>query len=359
MTEAAKITADYMIQVLDPDGNADESAISGISEEDMFKMYRLMTFTRQWNTKALSLQRQGRLGTLASVRGQEAANVGMGMALGPEDWFVPAFREYGAFFALEADPIKMFQYWGGDERGGSPPKRVLPVCITVASHLCHGAGIAFAAKIKGDKIAVLTSSGDGSTSQGDFHESLNFAGVFKLPIVFSIQNNHWAISVPVHSQTASATLAEKACAYGINAERVDGNDIFAVYLTVKRLLEEARDKHSPSLVELVTYRMDDHTTSDDATRYRTEEMLAPWRKRDPIERLRKYLTAKHGWNDEKEAKLLEEISAEIENAVTKVEAIIPPEPAQMFDHLYEDLPWNLKEQREEALRNAGKQEEVR
>jgi pyruvate dehydrogenase E1 component alpha subunit len=344
-----------LIQVMDPEGNVDESAVKGISQDEMLKMYRLMVFTRLWNSKALSLQRQGRLGTLASVKGQEASNVGMGLALGQKDWFAPAFREYGAMFARGIVPSELLQYWGGDERGARPPEgsHVLPVCITVGSHLCHAAGIAWGAKIKGDRIAVLSSSGDGSTSQGDFHEALNFAGVFKLPVVFAIQNNHWAISVPLHQQTATETLAQKACAYNIDGVRVDGNDIFAVYLTVKRLLDAARDEYKPALVELVTYRMDDHTTSDDASRYRTEEMMAPWRPRDPIDRLRKYLTAKHGWDDKKETELQESCSAEVEESVRAYETAEAPDPASMFDYVYETMPWHLQEQREEMRQSLG------
>lgn len=347
-----------LIQVMDPEGRVDESAIKGISETDINEMYRLMVFTRLWNTKALSLQRQGRLGTLASVRGQEAANVGMGLALGPKDWFCPAFREYGAFFARGADPVAMFQHWGGDERGARPPKdsRMLPVCITVGSHLCHAAGIAWGAKIREDRLAVLSSSGDGSTSQGDFHESLNFAGVFALPVVFAIQNNHWAISVPVERQTATPTISQKAIAYNIEGVRVDGNDVFAVYLTVKRLLDQARSDYRPSLVELVTYRMDDHTTSDDAGRYRTEEMLAPWKARDPIDRMRKYLMANGGWDDEKETTLVTECTDQVEQAVHDFEAVEPPHPTDIFDHMYKDMPWHLREEKEEMLRHLGESE---
>lgn len=347
-----------LIQVMDPEGRVDESAIKGISETDINKMYRLMVFTRLWNTKALSLQRQGRLGTLASVRGQEAANVGMGLALGPKDWFCPAFREYGAFFARGADPVVMFQHWGGDERGAKPPEdsHVLPVCITVGSHLCHAAGIALGAKIREDRIAVLSSSGDGSTSQGDFHESLNFAGVFALPVVFAIQNNHWAISVPVERQTATPTISQKAIAYNIEGVRVDGNDVLAVYLTVKRLLDQARDDYRPALVELVTYRMDDHTTSDDAARYRTEEMLAPWKTKDPIDRMRKYLTAKRDWDDEKEKALVMECTEQVEQAVRDFEAVEPPKPTDIFDYMYKDMPWHLREEKEEMQRHLGESE---
>ncbi len=345
-----------LIQVMDPEGRiVDEAAVKKIAKDEMLRMYRLMVFTRLWNGKALSLQRQGRMGTLASVRGQEAANVGMGLGMGPEDWFVPAFREYGAMFARGATPTELFRFWGGDERGGRLPDgcHMLPVCITVGSHLLHAAGIAWGAKIRGDRIAALSSSGDGSTSQGDFHEALNFAGVFKLPVIFAIQNNHWAISVPFEKQTASETIAEKACAYGIEGVRVDGNDIFAVYLTVKRLMDEARSDYKPALVELVTYRMDDHTTSDDASRYRTEEMLAPWKVRDPIDRLRKYLKADRKWTDEDDDKLVKECTAEVEECVQEYERFPHPEPTEMFNHTYQDMPWHLREEKEEVLRHLG------
>ena len=347
-----------LIQVMQPDGRLDESAVIGVSGEEMHRMYRLMVFTRLWNAKALSLQRQGRMGTLASVRGQEAANIGMGLALGPGDWFCPSFREYGAMFVRGVMPKDLFSFWGGDERGARPPEgsRVLPVCITVGSHLCHAVGIAWGAKISNERIAVLSCSGDGSTSQGDFHESLNFAGVFKLPVVFAIQNNQWAISVPLDRQTASETLSEKAAAYGIDGVRVDGNDVLAVYLTIKRLLDAARSEHRPALVEMVTYRMDDHTTSDDASRYRTEEMVSPWRSKDPIDRMRKYLIANRGWNDESETNMVSELTAQVEQAVKDYEAAPLPQPTDIFNHMYADTPWNLEEQKEELLRHLGRSE---
>jgi len=345
-----------LIQYMDPDGRANPEAIRDISEAERYRMYRLMVFTRLWNSKALSLQRQGRMGTLASVRGQEAANIGMALALGPQDWFCPSFREQGTLMALGWSPVDLFLNWGGDERGGRPPegKRILPVCITVGSHILHAAGIAMSAKIRNERVAVLSSSGDGSTSQGDFHEALNFAGVYKLPLVVAIQNNQWAISVPFEKQTASETLAEKAAAYNIQGKRVDGNDIFAVYLTVKQLLDEARSDYRPSLVELVTYRLDDHTTADDASRYRSEEMVAPWRAKDPIDRMRKFLVAEHGWNDEKETDLVAQCTAEVEQAVRDYEAIPHPEPADIFKFLYAEEPWHLKEQREDLKRTLGR-----
>ena len=338
-----------LIQILDPDGNCNEEAVSDLSESEIFKMYRLMVLTRLWNGKALSLQRQGRMGTLASVRGQEAANVGMTLPLQPGDWFVPAFREYGAMFAFGVTMKSQFLYWGGDERGARFPDdvRIVNPCITVGAHLCHAVGMAMAAKIRGERSAVLSSSGDGSTSQGDFHESLNWAGVFKAPVVFIIQNNHWAISLPFHKQTATKTVAEKAAAYGIEGIRVDGNDIFAVYKTVQRCADAARKDFRPALVELVTYRLDDHTTADDAGRYRDRSVVEEWEKKDPIDRMRKYLVNKRGWTEEKDKGLEQECAGEVEKAWKEAESIDSPDPLAMFDNMYTDMPWHLKEQREQ------------
>ncbi|MDW7680394.1 MAG: pyruvate dehydrogenase (acetyl-transferring) E1 component subunit alpha [bacterium] len=339
-----------LIQILDEKGNAVEKAIGDLTEKDILKMYRLMNLTRLWNNKALSLQRQGRMGTLASVRGQEASNIGMAMPLQESDWFVPAFREYGAMFTRGVSLSDQYMYWGGDERGARFPDNlnITPACITIGAHLLHAVGIAHAAKIKGEKIMVLSSSGDGSTSQGDFHEALNWAGVFKLPVVFVIQNNHWAISMPVEKQTATETLAEKAAAYAIEGVRVDGNDVFAVYHTVKKYADRARNEHKSALIELVTYRMGDHTTADDATRYRKPEIIREWEKKDPIERLKKFLTTKHGWNEDKEQKMMAELTEQVENAVKEYENVDPPEPETMFQYMYSEMPWNLKAQLEEV-----------
>ncbi len=338
-----------LIQILDPKGNCDEKAIDDLSEKEILKMYRLMILTRVWNEKALSLQRQGRLGTLASVRGQEAANVGMTMPLQSGDWFVPAFREYGAQFALGCSLRDQYMLWGGDSRGGRIPDniRVVNHCITVGAHLCHAVGMAMAAKIKSEKSMVLCSSGDGSTSEGDFHEGLNMAAVFKAPVVFVIQNNHWAISLPVEKQTATKTLAEKACAYALDSARVDGNDVFAVYKTVQKYADAARKDFKPALIELVTYRMGDHTTADDASRYRGKEIIEEWEKRDPIKRMNMYLMNKRQWTEEKGKELENECINEVEKAVQEYEAVEHPDPADMFKNIYTNMPWHLKEQMEE------------
>ncbi|MBN1155149.1 pyruvate dehydrogenase (acetyl-transferring) E1 component subunit alpha [candidate division KSB1 bacterium] len=339
-----------LIQILDEHGNCDEQQIADLNDQDIHKMYRMMVLTRLWNEKALSLQRQGRLGTLASVRGQEAANIGMALPLREGDWFVPAFREFGALFTLDLPLTDQFLYWGGYERGARIPddKRILPTCITVGAHLCHAVGIAIAAKLKGEKSVVVSSSGDGSTSQGDFHESLNMAAVYKVPVVFIIQNNHWAISTPFEKQTATKTVAEKAAAYDIEGVRVDGNDVFAVYETIKKYVELARKDFKPSLIELVTYRMGDHTTADDATRYRDAAVVDEWLKKDPIERLKKFLLKKRNWTEEEDEKLVKKLTAEVEEAVKQYENTETPDPSSMFAYMYHDMPWHLREQLQEV-----------
>jgi pyruvate dehydrogenase E1 component alpha subunit len=339
-----------LIQILDPQGNCDETAIADLTKTDFSKMYRLMLLTRLWNEKALSLQRQGRLGTFGSVRGQEAANIGMALALKPNDWFIPSFREFGAQFALGIPLRDQYFLWGGFERGNyvAPPLRVTPNAITVGSHLPHAVGVALAAKIKGEKCAVLSSSGDGSTSQGAFHEGLNFAAVYQAPVVFVIQNNHWAISLPVEKQTATKTIAEKAAAYGMAGARVDGNDVFAVYKTVKKFTDIARDQFKPALIELVTYRMDDHTTADDASRYRDPAIVKDWQEKDPILRMQIYLTQRHGWTEMNHKDLVAGCSREVEQAVQEYEAEAAPEPTGMFENMYHEMPWHLQKQQAEV-----------
>lgn len=346
---------DELIQILDPDGNCNEDAISGLKKDDILKMYRMMTLTRLWNEKALSLQRQGRLGTFGSVRGQEAANIGMAMALQPDDWFIPSFREFGAQFTLGIPLRDQYFLWGGYERGGyvEPSLRVTPNAITVGSHIPHAVGVALAAKLKGEKSMVLSSSGDGSTSQGAFHEGLNFAAVYQAPVVFAIQNNHWAISLPVEQQTATKTIAEKAAAYGITGARVDGNDVFAVYTTITKYADIAREQFKPALIELVTYRMDDHTTADDASRYRDSEIVKEWETKDPINRLQIYLAQKHKWTDAKNKELVAECTREVDQAVQEYEAEGIPNPAGMFEQIYTEMPWNLKEQQAAAKATEG------
>lgn len=338
-----------LIQYLSPEGSFDPSKMADISDAEKMAMYRAMWLTRAWGEKAFSLQRQGRLGTFPSTRGQEASNIGLAMALGKDDWFVPAFRETGALLHLGISPKNQFHFWGGEERGGhiAEPLRVLPIQVIVGAHLCHAVGIAMAAKIKKEKVVAISCSGDGSTSEGDFHESLNMAAVFKAPVVFVIQNNQWAISIPFAKQTATATIAEKAAAYGLPGYRVDGNDVFAVYKTVKECIETARAENRPALVELVTYRLDDHTTADDATKYRTNDEVEVWRAKDPFTRLQGYLRSVGLLDDAKDAAIQEDVRGIIEQAAQEYLAASPTNPETIFDHMYAEMPWNLIEQREE------------
>ncbi|WDT81939.1 MAG: thiamine pyrophosphate-dependent dehydrogenase E1 component subunit alpha [Candidatus Manganitrophus sp.] len=269
------------LQILDEAGQVDRALWPGLDEKEIKGFYESMVLIRTFDEKALNLQREGRLGTYASVQGQEAAQVGSAAALRPSDWIFPAFREPGVSI-LRGLPMRMiYQYWSGDERGSAIPEdqHDFPIAIPVGTHIPHAVGAAWAAQFKGDPVAVAAFFGDGATSKGDFHEGLNFAGVFHLPIVFICQNNHWAISVPLSRQTAAATLAQKAIAYGFEGIQVDGNDVFAVYTAVKNALEKARRGEGPTLIECYTYRLSDHTTADDASRYRKVEEVATWRKR--------------------------------------------------------------------------------
>lgn len=307
-----------------------------------------MALIRAFDEKALKLQRMGRLGTYASICGQEAIQAGCAAALRPSDWFFPAFRESG-FSILRGLPMKtLYQYWAGDERGSAVPEahNDFPIAIPVGTHIPHAVGVAWAALYKKNKIAVMASFGDGATSKGDFHEGLNFAGVFSLPVVFICQNNQWAISIPVSRQTKSETIAQKAIAYGFPGIQVDGNDVLAVYLVVKQALERARRGEGPTFIECLTYRLSDHTTADDASRYRREEEVVLWREKDPLRRVRKYLENNTDWSNLQEEALQEEINVRVSKAVEAYESAEPPEPLQMFDSLFESLPKDLHVQRE-------------
>ena len=254
------------LQILDENGNCDEALRPPLSHEDINKLYEWMVLARVFDEKAFKLQREGRLGTYASILGQEAAQVGSAFALRPNDWMFPSFREPGASFVRGLPMRMILQYWAGDERGSLIPEELndFPITIPVGTQIPIAVGAAWAAKLKADQIVVLCYMGDGATSKGDFHEGLNFAGVFTVPVVFVCQNNQWAISVPLKRQTAAKTLAQKAIAYGLPGVQVDGNDIFAVYRATHEAVNRARDGRGPTLVECVTYRLGDHTTADDA-----------------------------------------------------------------------------------------------
>lgn len=340
------------LQILDENANCDEKNKPKISDDVLREMYNSFIRIKTFDDKALKLQRQGRLGTYAPMRGQEACQVGSVYAMNKDDLVFPAFRENGVFIMRGVPPEMIFRYWAGDERGMQIPKNVnvAPVSITVGAHLPHAAGAAMGFKyLKQDKVAVCY-FGDGATSEGDFHEALNFAGVFKAPCVFICQNNQWAISVPVKEQTSSKTIAQKAVAYGIEGIQVDGNDVFAVYKSVSEAIAKARKGEGPTLIECFTYRLADHTTSDDAKRYRSDEEVKKWEAKDPITRFENYLVDKKIINPVTIGKVKAEAEQEMEKAVVASESAKPQPPTEMFDYVYETMPDELKEQKEQSKR---------
>src|SRR3989344_8083214 len=289
----------HYIQILNEHGACDEKLKPKLRPNEIKRLYEGMILSRAYDERALKLQRQGRLGTFASLLGQEAIHAGSALAIKDSDWIVPSFRCEGVFICKGLPIVNILQVYGGDERGYDVAKNfnITPFEITVGTQMLHGCGIAYGMKFKKKKSAVVTYFGDGATSEGDFHEAMNFAGVFKAPCVFICQNNQYAISVPVEEQTASKTLAQKAIAYGFEGIKVDGNDVFAVYKASDYALKKARAGKGPTLIECFTYRMSDHTTADDAKKYRGEKEVEEWKKKDPISRSEKYLKAKKIIND--------------------------------------------------------------
>jgi pyruvate dehydrogenase E1 component alpha subunit len=337
-----------LLRILDEDGNCDTQLKPDLSEGQIKEVFELMILARAFDDMALKLQREGRIGTYASIRGQEAAQVGSAYSLRSSDWMFPGFRENAAYI-VRGLPIEMlFEYWGGDERGSKIPENInaFTVAIPVSTQIPHAIGFAWGAKLKGHKKAVIVYFGDGGTSEGDFHEGMNFAGVFKLPIVFVCQNNQWAISLPRTRQCAAETLAQKALGYGFDGIQVDGNDIFAVYKAAKEALEKAYQDNGPTLIECVTYRMSDHTTSDDSSRYRDPRELQDWIKKDPIDRLRKYMKNAGIWSEDYEKMIQVSAADKVSKAVEKAESIPAPSSADMFTSTYREMPLRLKEELE-------------
>ncbi|MFQ5993671.1 MAG: pyruvate dehydrogenase (acetyl-transferring) E1 component subunit alpha [Acidiferrobacterales bacterium] len=317
---------------------------------NLLSLYRAMVRTRLFDKKAIALQRTGQLGTYASALGQEASFVGVGAVMQPEDVLLPTYRECGTMFERGVSMKELLLYWGGDERGMDyvGPREDFPICIPIATHVAHAVGVAYAIKLREQPRVAVCMLGDGATSKGDFYEALNLAGVWQLPVLFVVCNNQWAISVPRVAQTSAETLAQKAIAAGIEGKQVDGNDVIAVRYAAEQAIAKARRGDGPYLIEALSYRMGDHTTADDASRYRTEAELNEQWKFDPIKRLHDYLVANGHWSDDAEKKLSEQCSAEIDQAVKEYLATPAPPPEAMFDYLHETLPTAFAEQREQA-----------
>jgi pyruvate dehydrogenase E1 component alpha subunit len=350
-----------IISVLRSDGTLDPVHDPGLSGAEVVELYRSLVETRTLDERFVALQRQGRIGFHVGSLGEEAAILGSAWAMRKQDWLFPCYREFGAAL-LRGLPFQtlvdnMFGNANDTVKGRQMPchytcKAVgwASISSPVGTQITHAVGLAWAAKIRREDVASLVYFGDGATSSSDFHSGLNFAGVFKLPVVFLCRNNGWAISVPVERQTATRTFAEKAVAYGIEGVRVDGNDIFAVVSATRRAVERGVRGEGPTLIEAITYRMGGHSTSDDPNRYRQSEALEPWAARDPIERLRSWLTDQNLWSDDHEKRLAGEIDQRFRDAVAIAEKTPLPPLESMFDDVYQTVPWHLAEQRAEVLR---------
>lgn len=347
MSEPPQIVVPYN-RCIDADGHATGPLPSFARDRrQLVSLYRAMVRTRAFDAKAVALQRTGRLGTFASSLGQEAVAAGIGAAMLPEDVLLPSFREQAAQFQRGVRMSDLLLYWGGDERGSDSPvaREDFPICVPVGSHAPHAAGVALALKLKGEPRVAVCVIGDGATSKGEVYEAMNLAGVWRLPLVFVVNNNQWAISVPRTQQTAARTLAEKAVAAGFGGVQVDGNDAVAVRFVVETALADVRSGGGPTLVEAITYRLSDHTTADDARRYRDDHEVSEHWKLEPIARLRRYLISEVGWTKQEEESLLADAAREAESAAEIYLSTGPLSPDAMFDFLFAELPVPLVEQR--------------
>lgn len=347
-----------LFQIIDHDGKVlDESYEAELSEEKVKLFYYHMLRIRTYDQKGVALQRQGRIGTYVPFAGQEAAQVGSALALTDDDWMFPTYRDHGASLTFGADLDMMLLHWNGRMEGCLPSKKkqIMPASIPIATHLPHATGAAMAEMYKGTNNAAIAYFGDGATSEGDFHEGLNIASVFKAPVVFFNQNNGFAISLPVEKQMNSETIAQKAEAYGIPGRRVDGMDAFAVHVAVKEALERARTGRGPTLIEAVTIRFGAHTTADDPSKYRDQAEFDRMREKvDPLSRIKNYMKYRGMWDAEWQSSILQEIQVEIAEAISHMEAYQKPEIADMFDHVFEKPTWTMEKQKQAVYSLGGK-----
>jgi 2-oxoisovalerate dehydrogenase E1 component alpha subunit len=344
-----------LTRYLNPDGREAAPLPAFASDpEALVPDYRAMVLMRAFDAKAVAMQRTGQIGTYASTLGKEAIDAGLGAVLRREDVLLPSYRESGVLMLRGVSPHRTLLYWGGDERGNVFPESPhdFPFNVPIGSQMPHAAGVAYAIKLRREPRVALALIGDGGTSKGDFYEAINAAGAWQLPMVVVVVNNHYAISIPRHMQSRAATLAQKGIAAGIPCEQCDGNDLIAVRDVVGRALEKARTRGGPTLVEALTYRLSDHTTADDATRYRSAEELAGQWKQEPIVRLRNWLFEKGAWSPEKEQALGKEVAAQVQKCVESYLKTPPPGPEQMFEHLYARLPRQYASQLSELKDNA-------
>lgn len=343
------------VRFLSTEGELDPCAEHLAADTDLLlRLYKAMVRTRAYDGKAIALQRTGKLGTFASSLGQEAIGVGVASAMRPEDVLAPSYRDHGAQLIRGMTMVENLVYWGGDERGSDfeIPRQDFPICVPVGTQVAHAAGAAYAFKLRGEPRVAVSMLGDGGTSTGDFYSALNMAGVWTAPLVVVVNNNQWAISTPCKLETATPTLAQKAIAAGVEGHQVDGNDVIGVYEVARRALDKARKGGGPTLIEALSYRLGDHTTADDATRYRDPAIVQREAAREPIGRLRSFLISRDVWNKDLDAKLAKECAEEVERAVEAYLATPPQDFSAMFDHLFAQMPAAMNDQYEEARRFA-------
>ncbi len=341
----AKFEVEYL-QVMDENGKVDKSLMPKLSEKQIKELYELMILMRTFDEKVFLLQRQGRIGTYIQFKGQEASQLGSAYALEDKDWMFPMYRSNGALLVRKHPMHKLLQYGGGDIRGlkSAPDINNFPISIPVGTQTPHAVGCAWASKLKGEKVVSLAYTGEGGTSRGDFHDGLNFAGLHKVPCVIVVENNQYAISVPRKKQTASETFAQKAIAYGIKGIQVDGNDIFAVYKATKEAVDNARAGNGATLIENITYRMADHSTSDDAKKYRSDKEVQEWLSKDPVLRFEKYLRANNLLDDRYKEEVAKKAKEKVEKEIEIYENLPAPTPKDFFENTYAELTPDLKEE---------------
>jgi 2-oxoisovalerate dehydrogenase E1 component alpha subunit len=349
-----------VIRALGDDGSLAPEHDPKLSTEEVVAIYRYMTQTRFLDERLTALQRQGRIGFHVGSLGEEGAIIGAAYAMRKQDWLFPCYREFGAAL-LRGLPFQrfidnMFGNANDTVKGRQMPDHYtckdahwLSISSPVGTQITQAVGFAWAGKLRKVDLATLVYFGDGATSSSDFHSGMNFAGVFKIPVVFFCRNNGWAISVPTERQTASETFAAKGVAYGVPAVRIDGNDVFAVVNEVRKAVERAARGEGPTLIEALTYRMGGHSTSDDPNAYRQAEALKLWAERDPIQRVRRFLSARGAWDDAREQALLAELDARFKEAVAIAESTPKPRLETLFEDVYEAPPWHLVEQRAKLL----------
>lgn len=351
----AQFTIPY-VQILNEKSEWNDPLPEFAQDSDiLIQLYLAMVFARCFDQKAVALQRMGKMGTYAPCYGQEAIGAAIGHAMQTNDVFIPYYRDNAAQLQRGVLASEIFSYWGGDERGSNFAHQAqdLPICVPIASQCLHAAGVAFAFKHRSEPRVAVVCLGDGGTSEGDFYEALNVANLWQLPLVFVINNNQWAISVNLQQQTAAQTLAQKAIAVGMNNLQVDGNDILAMREVVGKAIESARRGGGPTLIEALSYRLSDHTTADDATRYQPPADVARARLKEPVQRMKNFMTKTIHWTEDQDAALLASCETKVQSAIDDYLTQKPQNISSAFDYHFEKLPEYLVEQRATAIEEAN------